>query len=581
MRRIIKITSLIVLILLVFNMVSTYLLDLNRYKDKIAQFVYEQTSQHLIIKGDIKLSLLPTISLHIKDVYFTPTLDINDAIVSLKDLKVKMQLLPLLRKKFLVHELVFIDPTISLIKDKKGSRNWSFIDKLTKSLVKNNQKDQVIQLDDQKPTPITINQLNIVNGKIIYIDQFAKNKLIINQLEAKTNLQGNDEVLNTNFLFEQDKNIFKTSLSINNLVNFFQGKETKLTGSIQDLNNNNKYAFTSDLIKLEKKVQFNSLITETKDIKLVCNGEINWHHPITEIKFNISSDKINFNMLSNHPKTAKTTNNTNNTNKNINLSILKNFKANINLAVKEIFYDSLIINNLNSNIILDKQLLNLNITHLKLYDGVINGKLSANIKNYNTDIIAKIQDVHLHKALVNNKYDIAGKLSFNFNGSTNLKNYDNLIANLTGTGKFNIKDGQLSNIKDITSKIFLKVTDTLYNKTKFSHIGGSFNINNGILYNKDFMARSELADLQGNGEVNLNKQTINYKIRFDNIINPKIQAEYVQLLLRGNLLSPNISLDLGRILEKQLEKELNKIIDKNLNNKIIKDNIFKELNKLF
>ncbi|MCG6967361.1 MAG: AsmA family protein [Chromatiaceae bacterium] len=92
---------------------------------------------------------------------------------------------------------------------------------------------------------------------------------------------------------------------------------------------------------------------------------------------------------------------------------------------------------------------------------------------------------------------------------------------LNGSARFAFKDGAFKGanlaqiIRDASSKLGLgssKFDTGTPGQTDFSELGGSFTMTNGVVKNQDLQAKSPLLRIDGKGEVNLPKDSVDYLI---------------------------------------------------------------------
>lgn len=156
--------------------------DANQYKTQISQLVKKNTGRDLHLKGDIKLSLYPSIALNLGAASFSnPEGFGKKPFATVKSAKISVQLIPLLTKKLVVEKIQLERLQLDLHKKADGRTNWDsltgnaepkkegsqFADELLKNLsiagVELN--NAIIQWqDDAKQQSIVIAPLNISTG---------------------------------------------------------------------------------------------------------------------------------------------------------------------------------------------------------------------------------------------------------------------------------------------------------------------------------------------------------------------------------------------------------------------------------
>ena len=175
--------------------------DLNSYKKMIEEQAYNYTGRQLKINGNAHLgiSLIPT--LLVDDITFSnASWAKNPDMLKLKSLRIKVSLLPLLSKEFIIEDITLIQPQIYLEKSSSGMVNWTF--SAPQKTVSFNQTLHFAQLEQttdkiqsgtNSPLPEFIKQLSIKNigidnGFIQYLNENGqKQELSINSLDFSMN----------------------------------------------------------------------------------------------------------------------------------------------------------------------------------------------------------------------------------------------------------------------------------------------------------------------------------------------------------------------------------------------------------
>ena len=92
-----------------------------------------------------------------------------------------------------------------------------------------------------------------------------------------------------------------------------------------------------------------------------------------------------------------------------------------------------------------------------------------------------------------------------------------LVQNLNGDGKVTFQNGAIVGINVAAmvrnaAAAFLNPEAGETRKTDFAELGGSFNIQNGILSNQDMRLQAPVLRVNGSGRINLPQRTMNYRI---------------------------------------------------------------------
>ena len=115
----------VVLLLVVSAVVLPKVVDPNNYKDEISAAILERTGRELVIGGEIKWTVFPSVGLDLSDVTLgnrsgfgdQPMLDIGQVGISVK-------LMPLLSKKIEIGEVSMTGVSLNLQRSADGKNNW-------------------------------------------------------------------------------------------------------------------------------------------------------------------------------------------------------------------------------------------------------------------------------------------------------------------------------------------------------------------------------------------------------------------------------------------------------------------------
>ncbi len=120
-------TGAIVALLVVLALVVPFLVPTSTYKEQIEARVKAATGREIRLSGDLRLSVLPSLSLSAKDVSFAnrPGAAEKD-MARIKELDLNLKLAPLLSGKIEVEALILRQPDLVLEIDKDGRPNWMF-----------------------------------------------------------------------------------------------------------------------------------------------------------------------------------------------------------------------------------------------------------------------------------------------------------------------------------------------------------------------------------------------------------------------------------------------------------------------
>ena len=129
MKKVLIGVAVLVVLLVVAVVAVPFLVPKEEIKAQITQGVQEATGRKLTIAGDLNVSVLPNLEVVAENIAFENAAGAADAnMAALKELRLKLQLLPLISGTVQVDEFVLVDPEINLEIDQNGKPNWEFAD---------------------------------------------------------------------------------------------------------------------------------------------------------------------------------------------------------------------------------------------------------------------------------------------------------------------------------------------------------------------------------------------------------------------------------------------------------------------
>ena len=157
--------------------------DINTYKKKITELVYNKTGYNIDIKSPIKLSLFPKAKLLIKDIKVYKTN--SPVLFSSEKLFIYPNLFELLKGKVTFKKIYIENSFINLVEEKKDKNNWVFVRKnnfadgkiQNKSNENLNQDDSSKENKNKSERTFDIKKLEIKEAKLNYTNEKKYMKL--------------------------------------------------------------------------------------------------------------------------------------------------------------------------------------------------------------------------------------------------------------------------------------------------------------------------------------------------------------------------------------------------------------------
>ncbi|MEL7108460.1 MAG: AsmA family protein [Pseudomonadota bacterium] len=127
MKRILIIAGAIFAILIIALVTVPFLVPASVYKAQIETAATQALSRDVILKGDPKISILPTLSANIDGVEVANPEGFSDPLmIEAGNLKASVKLLPLLSRRVEIAQITLNDPTVRLERLADGRTNWEF-----------------------------------------------------------------------------------------------------------------------------------------------------------------------------------------------------------------------------------------------------------------------------------------------------------------------------------------------------------------------------------------------------------------------------------------------------------------------
>jgi AsmA protein len=225
----------------------------------------------------------------------------------------------------------------------------------------------------------------------------------------------------------------------------------------------------------------------------------------------------------------------------------------------------------------------------RFYDGLIKGEMALDVRS-NTPKLKINQSVSrvlagplLQDLADTDKLEGTGDFTANLTSSGNT--LGQLKRGLNGTMQFSFLDGAVKGVnlarmlREAKAK-FSAETVPITNEpeqTDFSELGGSAVIQNGILNNRDLLAKSPFLRVEGAGKVNLVTESLDYTVRSVLVSTPKGQGGEgmeelvgvpIPVRLKGAWSDPQWNVDLAKVLEERQKAKLKEKVDEKIQEKL-------------
>jgi AsmA protein len=242
----------------------------------------------------------------------------------------------------------------------------------------------------------------------------------------------------------------------------------------------------------------------------------------------------------------------------LDLSFIHKTDLHLNLKTSGITYQDIATNEIMFNAYIRNNRLTANVKDSKLYGGLINGEVIVDSSaGGNNAIKAALKIDHLDFTQVPKKFErinpIAGNATYEFKVSSNGNTQRSIVRNMNGTASVKMNDVALEGI-DIFSMVNNVVSafevGRANNKTMLKLVSGDFDIKQGVMSNDNTVLNSDVMNLTGSGEINLNDLGLNYKLspRYANETEDKKNMT-IPLVITGTMLEPVFRLEIKALVQ--------------------------------
>lgn len=238
-----------------------------------------------------------------------------------------------------------------------------------------------------------------------------------------------------------------------------------------------------------------------------------------------------------------------------------------------------------TELIVRPQIIRLTNMHADFYQGVLDGDsvIETQGKVVRLQSQGKLSGVQIEPLQQDfmNKAHIRGQTDMNWEIMAPLSNQKAMLEQADGRAQMKFEDGALLgiNVAESIRKAYALYKGQTYQPSKdaeetdFSEMSASVKIKDGTADNPDFLLKSPLLRIQGEGQLNLVEQTMDYHVRPVIVGSLKgqngeemseLSGVPIPVQINGSLSDPKLKLDLARLLTETQKKKLQKKAEKEL-----------------
>lgn len=604
MRRFLLVLLLIAAVLVGAALILPALLPAEAWRGRVETAASEALGREVTIEGDIAFSVLPRVQARAGSVRIANAEGFGDEpFAAMEQMRLSLQLMPLLRRELVIEEFVLVDPLIRL--EQRGARNnWSFG---TGERAPAAQDGDGFRQPGALPLEASFGDVRIQNGTLIYTSAAETRRfeavdlaLDLPSLDAPARLRGN---------LTLDGRRLDLSAGLGSLRAFFEGGRTALdlsvTGPIGEIGFDGHVlesreleyegAADLDLVLPELAALFGAGLPEGEAFRrLTARGQLAGspgRASLSEASLGLDAigatgsatlnyagarpaldARVDIAELDLNPYLPQAEGQANGTMEpwsedRIDLSALDLLDARVRGRVGRLLVNEIEVSDAELDAALERSRLEANFTGFQLYGGRGTARLVANnrtrIPTY--AFAGELQTLEalpfLQAAAGFDRLRGIGTLGVDVSGSG--ASTAAIMNSLSGQGAFDFADGAIVGvnlarlIRGVLTALETRELPDAFGEqaeTDFSALRGTFDIANGVASNRDLTMLSPLLRVGGQGQVNLGAQRLDYRLTPRAVASltgqggeSDLQGVPVPIIISGSFSDPSISLDFGTI----------------------------------
>ncbi len=564
----------LVVILVLAAIIIPFLVPESFYRERAQIAASENLGREVILAGDVSLRILPSVQVQARNVSIANEEGFGDTpFAEMAEMRVGVQLLPLLSRTIVIDEFVLVDPTIRL--EQRGSRNnWS-LGPGTPDTEPVPSSGGFVRRPGALPFDASLGDIRIENGAISYASGADRRE--INGLDLNVRMPGLDQPLDVTGELTADGENMTLSLHLGSVRGFFEGEAVTarldLGGNLIDLGFNGnilegedlRYSgrFSTDIPSIRALADFagsplppgeglenfqlsgilsggpDSISLDASDISRNDHIRLDDLAGTGRLGVSLSGARPSIDGALTLPQLDVTpympiapeaaTSSAGVpawSTERIDLSALSLVDASFALDVGELTLQDIEISDAAMTVELVNSRLEANLTRISLYEGTGNAIFVANARTATPSfrIFADLQSISalplLEAAAGFDRLSGTGRLNIDLLTSGNSQ--AELMNGLGGTGSFAFADGAIRGVN--LAQAIRGIESALTNRrlpegfgdqeeTDFSALEGTFTVANGVATNNDLIMLSPLVRVDGAGTVGIGQQTLDYRLR--------------------------------------------------------------------
>ena len=597
--------------------------DANHYKQDLSDIVRDSTGRDLQFYGDVELTFYPALGMELGALSLSNAVGFGSTpMIKVDKVSISVDVASVIAFSPEIDELILDGLKINLQNNNKGVTNWDDFKEPQDAqspnapLLRTEPKSSGSSSSNQskvKSEPMNISGafggLNITNAELSWVDAQAGSEYLVQNLTIKTGRITPEAPFDLKMqVVVKSKGEINADIDLATQIQYwFDNGQLNLTDLVLNVSaageplplGKIQVGIASELIELnpqKRSVSLKGLVLKIDDNTIKGNVTVSdTAQPV--INFKLASNKLDIDALIGmtpvHPSSVTPKKSTTATesitgieSNSVNvipdavkepvkiilpMDLLRIIQADGELVVKQLTMQNLLLNDINLGISTNAGIVNLDPIRMNLYDGSVSGQVRLDVNGAlpKYRVNKKIQGVQIG-ALLTDLYGedrINGVLNANVSLSTQGEWLSVLKKNSNGDIALALRDGALKgfNIRHSIDKAKAKLKGDSEppkqeSQTDFSSLELSGLIKKGVFISNDLKLQAPIIRVSGEGQVDLNNETVNYLVNAKLVGTIKgqdggaaddLSGLLIPVRIDGPLAEPKIDVQLDEMLKKK------------------------------
>lgn len=602
MRRFLTILLVLFALILGVALFAPFLIPESFYRDRAQQAASDQLGRQVLLGGDVSIRFIPRVEIGADDVSIANAEGFgDDAFAEMSEMRIAVQLMPLFSREIIVDEFVLVEPVIRL-EQRGGANNWT-LGPAREAAPSGN--GGFVRQPGALPLEASLGDIRIEDGLILFTSGGETRR--IEGLDLAIAMPGVDEPLDIEGSLTAEGEAMTFDARLGSLRGVFEGARTdlrlELGGRLVDLTLDgalregedfaadgaldltipslrqlaaflgsplpegdtlNRFEARGTLSGSMSNVALSGATVRLDDLTATGNLALALDRVRPRVTGDVTIPVLDLNPYLPEPAASpggggiapwpET---------EIDLSALRLIDANLTIETGRLLAQDIEVTDASLTAVLENGRLQANLTRFTLYDGsgsaqvVANGRGATPSFSLDANLDSLAAGPFLEAAAGFDRLSGTGSMAISLlaSGATTR----DLMNALGGTAQFSFADGAIRGVNLAQALRTVQTSLTTgempegfgdQEETDFSSLEGRVAIANGVATNNDLLMLSPLIRVEGDGQVDIGGQTLDYRLRPRAVASLQGQGGErdmrgitVPIRIRGSFASPSVGID--------------------------------------